>query len=96
LTVAVPSDHPSLPGHFPGHPVVPGAVILTEICHAAASTLGLHTRVTGLPTVKFVNPMLPAQPCELALTDKGAGLVSFELTHEGRRLVSGNLRYERT
>jgi 3-hydroxyacyl-[acyl-carrier-protein] dehydratase len=33
---AIPADHPSLAGHFPGAPVVPGVVILDEIAAALA------------------------------------------------------------
>jgi len=31
-------DHPSLPHHFPGDPIVPGAVILSEV----ARIIGEH------------------------------------------------------
>ena len=30
----IPSDHPSLPGHFPDRPIVPGVVILDEVVAA--------------------------------------------------------------
>jgi 3-hydroxyacyl-[acyl-carrier-protein] dehydratase len=30
----ISADHPSLPGHFPGTPIVPGVVILDEILAA--------------------------------------------------------------
>ncbi len=29
--VTIPADHPSLPGHFPGRPIVPAVVILDEV-----------------------------------------------------------------
>jgi 3-hydroxymyristoyl/3-hydroxydecanoyl-(acyl carrier protein) dehydratase len=94
LTITVSADHPSLPGHFPGRPVVPGAVILSEIVHAATAAFG-GARVAGLPSVKFTSPMLPAQVCDLVLTDKGGGSAAFELAHAGRRIASGQLRYQR-
>jgi len=92
----IPADHPSLPGHFPGRPVVPGAIILAEIVATALPTLGHGTRIAGFPSVKFVSPMLPAQRCELALTNNGTGSIAFELTHASQRLASGSLRYERS
>lgn len=94
-TITIPADHPSLPGHFPGHPVVPGAVILAEVIHVATGALGAGARIAGLPSVKFVNPMLPGQRCELIFTDHGVGSAAFELTHDTRRVASGNLRYQR-
>jgi 3-hydroxyacyl-[acyl-carrier-protein] dehydratase len=94
--IAIPADHPSLPGHFPGRPVVPGAVILAEIVDAAVRALAAGTRIASFPSVKFVNPMLPEQRCELTLTDHGAGAATFELTHNAQRVASGSLRYERS
>jgi hypothetical protein len=70
-------------------------VILAEVIHAASRVLGAGARIAGIPSVKFVNPMLPGQCCELTLTDRGAGSAVFELTHDARRVASGNLRYER-
>jgi 3-hydroxymyristoyl/3-hydroxydecanoyl-(acyl carrier protein) dehydratase len=31
---SVPGDHPSLPGHFPGRPIVPGVVLLDLVFDA--------------------------------------------------------------
>ena len=94
LSITIPADHPSLAGHFPGRPVVPGAVMLAEIVHAAATALDA-VHVDGFASVKFVSPMLPEQRCELTFADKGGGSAAFELTHDGRRVASGQLRYRR-
>jgi 3-hydroxyacyl-[acyl-carrier-protein] dehydratase len=93
VDLTIPSNHPALPGHFPGRPVVPGAVILAEVVDAATRLLGA-ARITGFAAVKFASPMLPEQRCELAFRRDGAGTAAFELTYDGRRLASGRLRFD--
>jgi 3-hydroxyacyl-[acyl-carrier-protein] dehydratase len=67
MPFAIDSDHPSLPGHFPGHPVVPGVVVLEQVlaeierAHGALGTL-------RLPQVKFVQPLLPDENADIELT----------------------------
>lgn len=72
---------------------MPGAIILAEVVHAAATLLP-SSRITGFAFVKFSSPLLPEQTCELTLIDKGSGSAMFELAHDGRRIASGQLRYD--
>lgn len=64
--LAVAADHPALPGHFPGRPVVPGVVLLAHL----QQLLGDHAtawHLRALPAVKFLRPVLPEQPMLLCL-----------------------------
>lgn len=66
--------HPSLPGHFPGQPVVPGVIVLDRVLAAIEATYGPLGPIR-LPQVKFVQPLLPGQPARIALdaiADAGA------------------------
>lgn len=62
-------DHPALPGHFPGNPVIPGVVLLDHIMIAAGDFLserdGGRWRVTQAPAVKFLRPLAPQTPVEI-------------------------------
>lgn len=79
LRFAIPADHPCLPGHFPGRPVVPGVVMLDRVFAAIeAAEAGLIADLVAapaaapsparrLPQVKFVQPLLPAQAARIEL-----------------------------
>jgi len=56
-----PGD-PCLNGHFPGNPIVPGAVLLGEM---AARLAAEGWQMTALLRVKFLSPLAPATPFEM-------------------------------
>lgn len=64
----IDSDHPSLPGHFPGHPVVPGVVLLDRVlAQLEAQQPGLADSGLRLPQVKFLQPLLPGEAATIEL-----------------------------
>lgn len=91
----IPVDHPSLAGHFPGHPVVPGVVLLDHIL-ATAKVIFPQFRVCGIRKLKCVQPVLPEKTCEVqwasvrALSAEEAQ-VRFVCLRDGERVVEGHL-----
>ena len=86
------ADHPSLPGHFPGAPLVPGVLILDEVV-AALDEWRQDSQLTGISSVKFLAPLKPEQPFTISLfvTSKDAGEVSFCCRAQERVIVEGRL-----
>ena len=66
MSFALPPDHPCLPGHFPGRPLVPGVVLLDEVVAAIEAGHG-QLGPLRLPQVKFVQPLLPGQAARVEL-----------------------------
>ena len=84
----VAPEHPSLPGHFAGWPVVPGVVLLDEaLALVLAGAPGL--RVTGLPSVRFLRPVRPGEPVEVEHDPAGPGRVAFRCRVAGEDAVRG-------
>jgi 3-hydroxyacyl-[acyl-carrier-protein] dehydratase len=89
----ISADHPSLPGHFPGAPVVPGVVILDEIL-AALMKWRKNYRVTAIPTVKFLAPLRPEQPFTICLAENqnAQGEVDFFCRAQDRVIAEGRFQ----
>lgn len=86
--ICVPADHPSLPGHFPGAPLVPGVMLLEQVALALREWRG--QRLVRVPEAKFVAPLLPAQHAAIALTETN-GRVRFEIRRDAELLARGTI-----
>jgi 3-hydroxymyristoyl/3-hydroxydecanoyl-(acyl carrier protein) dehydratase len=83
-------DHPALPGHFPGHPVVPGVLLLDGVIEAATRWLGAPLRVRGLRQAKFIAPLLPGEVASIDLELAGDSL-DFVIQRDGTTVAKGCL-----
>ena len=87
----VSPDHPCLPGHFPGHPVVPGVLMLEQVAQALRDWRS--QRLARVREAKFLAPMYPEEVAELELMDR-SGQVRFELRRDGKVLARGVIEGE--
>lgn len=90
----IAASHPALPGHFPGHPVVPGVVLLDAVIAELARHAGGAVRVTGFPAVKFLAPLGPEQEATVTFNPRRPGQTGFEVAAGGVTLASGSISYE--
>jgi 3-hydroxyacyl-[acyl-carrier-protein] dehydratase len=58
-------EHPSLAGHFPGEPIVPGAILLDHAISYVERSFA--RRVSAIPVAKFIVPVRPRQIVVLAI-----------------------------
>ena len=92
---SVPADHACLPGHFPGSPIVPGALLLDRI---TGLVLRHHPgfNLAAVVQARFLQPVLPDQVVRVAAaassTLPGTMLrVAFSGEVAGTLVVKGSL-----
>jgi 3-hydroxymyristoyl/3-hydroxydecanoyl-(acyl carrier protein) dehydratase len=86
----IPSDHPSLAGHFPNAPIVPGVVVLDEVA-AALVEWREGFRLIGIRFVKFLVPIKPGQLFTIAFNAPENAQIDFCCRVKGRVVVEGRL-----
>jgi 3-hydroxymyristoyl/3-hydroxydecanoyl-(acyl carrier protein) dehydratase len=69
--VVVPAEHPALPGHFPGRPIVPGVLLLDAVLQAAGMDQG------RLRFVKFTAPVQPGDPVDIWMHRRDPARLAF-------------------
>jgi len=77
VTFDVVADHPAFAGHFPGHPVLPGAALLSLVLQAVEQRPALRGRLGPQPCIdnaKFLAPIGPGARLLVALREHGTGL----------------------
>ncbi len=83
------AGHPALPGHFPGHPLVPGVLLLEQV--ALALRVWRDLRLARVLEVKFLAPLLPEETALLRLTaiESDSERIRFEIQRDGVLLARG-------
>lgn len=86
----ISTTHPSLKGHFPDNPVVPGVVILDEVI-AIIKKIKPTLTIISIPMVKFTHPLLAEQCVTVEIKEKNETAISFNCSHNEIKLVTGQL-----
>lgn len=89
MDFTIPADHPSLPGHFPGRPLVPGVVVLERVVEAIEAAHGPMPTLR-LPQVKFLQPLLPGETARIEL-DGATPRWRFRVLRDATLLASGEI-----
>ncbi len=88
----IDAGHPSLPGHFPGRPVVPGVVVLDRVAAAIEARQG-PLPALRLARVKFLQPLLPGEGARVELEPPAPGGARwrFRVLRDGATIASGEI-----
>jgi 3-hydroxymyristoyl/3-hydroxydecanoyl-(acyl carrier protein) dehydratase len=89
--LAVAPDHPAYEGHFPGHPILPGVVILAEVLAAIEAATARPLGQWEIASAKFLAPVTPGAPLTLRREQLDSGAVRFEVRSGAGVVASGTL-----
>ena len=87
-----PTDSAFLDGHFPGNPIVPGAVILGYL---AARLAAVDLAIAKVGRMKFIRSLRPDVAIEITVISK-AGAVHAEFRDRDGIVASAKLTLRRT
>ncbi|CAB3800824.1 hypothetical protein LMG28688_05255 [Paraburkholderia caffeinitolerans] len=87
----IPADHPALPGHFPGQPIVPGVVLLDHAIDAIGAALNRPMQAWRLSAAKFLSPARPGEALDLDFDAAASGAIRFTVRAGKRDVASGTL-----
>jgi 3-hydroxyacyl-[acyl-carrier-protein] dehydratase len=85
-------DHPASQGHFPGDPIIPGAVLLSETLQAIEAGLGASLVPFQITSAKFLHPTRPGDRVLIEFSRTARGEVRFTCAVGGRPVLTGQIR----
>ena len=96
FTREVPVDHPSFAGHFPGQPLLPGALLLAEVSEVMQQVPALQARLGATPLLaaaKFLAPVRPGACLAIALVPEPAPAVGVRFEVRVGEVVAASGRW---
>ena len=93
LSIVFASDHPCGPGHFPGNPIIPGALLLSEVLTRIANDLAADNIVWNIKSAKFPQPVRPGDDVHISYRPGAEREISFDCRVHERKVLSGTASY---
>lgn len=90
-TLYYETSHKCTDGHFSDNPIIPGAMLLSEVALFCEDELEM--RITDISKVKFTSPLKPTEKAELTLERANASL-KFSITKGDSTVLSGKAKLE--
>ncbi len=89
-----PLDHPAAQGHFPGNPIIPGAVLLSETLRAIEASLDISLSPGQLGSAKFLYPTRPGDRVRIEFSGSKSGAIKFACSVGPITVLTGVVRCE--
>ncbi len=89
LTLQFAVDHPTGVGHFPGNPIIPGALLLAEVLRCIARAEGASYSSCNVKNAKFLHPARPGESVEIEYSKSAQGSITFDCVVAGNKVLSG-------
>lgn len=86
------SDRELFDGHFPGHPILPGAKLLDLVIAHLRDSGDLPAGAIDVASAKFLATVAPASALTLSWTRSAEGLCRFECHSGPKKVAMGALR----
>ena len=90
LVLEVPADHPAARGHFPGNPIIPGAVLLARAVADVTAALGLELSRFTVSWAKFAAPARPGDRVDVEYSASGPK-ISLACTVASRSVLKAEI-----
>jgi 3-hydroxyacyl-[acyl-carrier-protein] dehydratase len=79
ISLDIPQDHASFPGHFPSSPILPGVLLLERVMTYVQSQISTPLQSYSLLNVKFLSAVLPGDKLSLELSDGASNEKNFTI-----------------
>jgi 3-hydroxymyristoyl/3-hydroxydecanoyl-(acyl carrier protein) dehydratase len=88
----IPLNHPAITGHFPGNPIVPGAVILDKVANALKNEIGNNIDINQISRTKFLSPLKAGIPATIEFKITG-NLAHFTCSTDASDIAVGQMEF---
>ena len=86
-----PPDHAAAQGHFPGNPMIPGALLLSEALRAIEMSLGKDLCPYQIRSAKFIRPVRPGESVSIDFSRRDEKKISFSCKVGATLVLAGEV-----